>query len=343
VQPASKPATPTAAQKKPASHAVQTASKKPAAPKQVVKAQHERPADRKAAPALKRSYHRSSHHQHPGRVRDARYNRPSWRHVRHYPHAAHGPPRFWWYRSWYSHWWVHPHYRYRHASFVVVSFDFVVSPWVVTWAPPARTGWVWVPGHWEAGVWVPGHWRPVAAAPVVRGAHYAYVAGWWAGDVYIEGHWRLETRSGWTWVDGYYADTTYIRGHWHPEDAAPVGYTWVPGFFDGEIWVEGFWRPAARDGFVWVDGSFDADGVYLCGYWEPVVAEPGSVWIPGWFDGHEWQEGYWVDEAEYSATDLDTWEPEEGYDDGWEEEVEPEGEDGEPLPLALPVEFGEEE
>jgi len=250
------------------------------------------------------------------------------------------------YRPYYSRWYVHPYHRYHYSTWVVVSFTFAVHPWQVGWIPPARAGWSWMPGYWSGPVWVPGYWSPVSYAPVYYGVNYVYVPGWWQNDIYIEGYYRPDTRDDgdWAWIEGYYLeDGTYISGHWEPTGVAPEGYSWEAGFFDGETWVEGFWRPTFRTNYVWISSWFDADGIYNSGYWEPTEAVPGQVWIPGWFDGNTWVEGYWIDESAYSSTDYDSWQPEEGWHDGWDPEtgaVEPEPVD-ERAPLAVPVSFEE--
>lgn len=283
---------------------------------------------------------------------DHRYARPHHRHVRPHPQAHHRPPRYSYYRPHYARWWVHPYWRYRHATWgCVVSFHFGVSPWVVTWAPPPRHGWIWVSGWYVGGIWYPGYWRPVRAAPVYYSVQYVYVPGYWQGETYVEGWYRPEARDDgdWYWVEGYYLeDGTYIPGYWMPATAPPEGYTWEPGYFDGETWVEGFWRPEYNPGFVWISRYFDTDGVFIAGYWEPLEDQPGQVWIPGWFDGNTWVAGYWVSEAEYRGADPSGYQPAEGWDAGWEEapgaELHapvPGAEDSElkgpSVPLALPV------
>ena len=80
-----------------------------------------------------------------------------------------------------------------------------------------------------------------------------------------------------------------------------------------------------------------------------VLALPSK--IPGWFDGNEWVDGYWVAEQEYFDEDLSSWQPEQGWDDweiggGWghgevldnqsEAEVE-----SERRPLGMPVRWEE--
>ena len=223
---------------------------------------------------------------------DHRYARPDPHHVRPAPGAA-PPPGPSWYRPYYTRWYVHPYYRWVTTTYVVVGFPFTVSPWVVTWAPPPRAGWVWEAGYWSPlGFWVPGHWEPGGQAP--------------------------------------------------------TGYIWEAGFFDGEAWHEGFWRPEQRAGFAWVNAFFDADGVLHGGYWMPIESKPGQVWIPGWFTGTTWVDGYWVPQAEYDATDVSQWTPPEGWSDGrgstaGSTAAAPAAEPAatEDVPLAIPVDEGQ--
>ncbi len=250
------------------------------------------------------------------RTNDHRYARPSYRVVRNYAGTTYVAPARVAYRPYYTRWWVHPWYRWTYATTCVVGFGFYVDPWSYTWAPPVRAGWSWVPGAYMYNYWTPGYWAP--AAPVVG---YTYVPGWWQGQTYVDGYYRQAARTDgdWSWVDGYYLDDgTYVRGHWMPNKAGPAGYTWEPGFWDGETWVEGFWRPEYRASFTWISSYYDEDGVFHSGYWMPVEAQPGFVWVPGWFDGNAWQEGYWVRSDEYEQTDPATWTPEPGWDDGWQ-------------------------
>ncbi|MEZ4237483.1 MAG: hypothetical protein R3F59_15320 [Myxococcota bacterium] len=248
-------------------------------------------------------------------------------------HPPHRPP-VWRYRPYWTHWWVHPYWRWTHATVVVVPLGFATDPWGDLWVPPLRPGWVWVPGHWNGLWWVPGHWAPAGPVPAVWGGSWAYVPGWWMGTVYVEGYWRRATRPGWTWVDGYYLDDgSYVRGWWVPDAGPPRrDYVWEAGFFDGEHWVEGFWRPAVRTGYRWVSAWLDDAGVYHAGYWEPEVDRPGMVWVPGWFDGDGWIEGYWVPQAEYDAADPEDWQP----DPGWDAKGDAQPPEDEP-PVAIPV------
>jgi hypothetical protein len=256
------------------------------------------------------------------RSTDVRYARPDPRVVRRYPSAPAPPPSSITYRTRYTHWWLHPYYRYTHVTYVVVAFPFMVDPWGPVWIPPPRQGWVWVPGYWSFGWWHPGHWRPLGLPPVLHSVSYIYVPGWWFGDVYVEGYYRVADRDGWVWVEGAYtADGRYIPGHWRPLERPPKGYVWEPGFYDGEVWVEGFWRPAGVRGFLWVEAGYDSDGLYRGGFWEPVEPRPGHVWIPGWFDGNSWQGGSWVTEQAYRTADPAAEQPDPGFDDGWSEPV----------------------
>lgn len=265
-------------------------------------------------------------HIDPHDIPDHRYRRPDPWHVRALP--GHPVPRWPGYRGWYTHWWLHPHWRWLHATRAFVTLGFPCTPWEAAWVPPFRPGWVWAPGHWDGPVWIPGHWQPVAAAPT----GYVFVPGFWVGGFWVEGFWRAQARRGWRWVDGaYVGDGVYVQGHWAPATGAPAGRVWEPGFWDGEVWVEGFWRPARYPGYTWVSASWGDDGVYRCGYWEPMQARPGYVWIPGWFDGESWQNGYWVTEAVYQTTDTDKWQPQT------EAASEPDAGSDEGPALAIPV------
>lgn len=274
----------------------------------------------------------------PHRRADHRYARPALHVVRAHPLAPHPVPVQVGYRARYHHWWVHPYFRHHHSTTLVVGLPFAPTPYVAAWKPPqVRTGFTWVDGHRDVfGVWHPGHWRPVAAAPVRQTAKYVFVEGHWSNSVYVDGYYRIENRGDdWRWVDGYYLeDGTFIRGRWEPAGAPPQGMTWEAGLFDGETWVEGFWRPEFRSDYVWISAFFDSDGIFHGGYWEPVDDKPGLVWVPGWFDGAEWQKGSWVGEAEYRDADVDHWQPEEGWNEGWEGAA-PEAPNE--IPLALPV------
>ena len=273
----------------------------------------------------------------PARGNDHRYARPApWR-VRANPHAPGPPPHFFWYRSWYSHWWVAPYWRWQTATVLVVSFPFTAHAWVDTWAPPPRAGWRWTAGRRVGARWIPGYWAPTR--PVPR-AGYVFVPGWWIGDVYVEGYYRVPDRpdGDWVWIDGHYnEDGSYIPGHWRPVADAPDGYVWEPGFFDGQVWVEGYWRPARRDGYHWVAATYEGDGIYDAGYWDPEGDKPGYVWVPGWFDGNQWIEGYWVTEAEYKNTDPSKYTADDGWNEGWDDKSSDVAAAEEGPPIAIPV------
>ena len=256
-----------------------------------------------------------------------------------YPSAPRPVPVRYAYRPYYTRWYVHPYYRYTYATTVVVGFGFPCYPWSVGWMPPVRAGWMWMDGYWAGTYWMPGYWSPMAVAPV----GYVYVPGWWQGTVYIDGYYRPQVRhdGDWRWQDGYYLDDgTYVRGHWEPTRQGPSGYTWEAGFWDGQTWVEGFWRPDFRAGFTWVSAYYDEDGVMHAGYWAPLDQRPGSVWIPGWFDGNQWIEGYWVAETQYESEDVQGWQPEAGWDDGHDDrrEAAPQSYADDEQPLGIPVE-----
>ena len=311
-----------------------------------VQATHKRPSLAAKPKAAKRSWDPRVKAATPlHRTRDHRYARPRSYRLTQHPQAHHAPPRFTPYRAWYSHWWIHPFFRWQHATIRAVQFPFAVTAWVVDWTPDPRPGWTWVAGRHVGPVWHPGHWRPAHTRAVVYSSiSYIYVAGYWSGDTYLEGYYRPEERTDgdWAWVEGYYLeDGVYVAGHWVPSGTPPEGMTWEAGFFDGEEWVEGFWRPGQRSGHRWISSYYDDEGVYHSGYWEPIQAQAGAIWVPGWFDGNTWQEGYWVPTEEYESADLTAWEPEPGFDSGWSEDPEPVSEDT--MPLAVPVTFLDED
>ncbi len=246
-------------------------------------------------------------------VTDARWAHPAHHSVAYYPHAAHWAPRSYWYRPYYARWWCHPYYRWTSYTTIVVGFPFVTYAWTPAWAPPYRAGWAWSPGYWAYGYWNPGYWIPATPAP----PGYVYTQGGWYDDTYTEGYYRAESRDGWDWIEGHYAaEGQWVPGYWMPTGDAPDGYVWEPGFFDGESYLDGFWRPEYREDFQWVSAYFDRDGLFHAGYWQPLEERAGELWIPGWFDGNTWVEGYWVSEAEYQDADPDAWKPADGWEGG---------------------------
>jgi hypothetical protein len=269
------------------------------------------------------------------RSRDHRWARPNPFVV--IVHPRHPPPHYVWYRPRWTHWWVHPYWRWTHATGVVVAFSYAPDPWTALWVPPQpRTGWVWVDGYWaSANVWVPGNWAPVQKDPMWMNQSWVWVPGWWMGNTWVDGYWRLSKRPGWVWADGYYLDDgEYVRGWWQPAGPPPQSdYVWEAGFWDGQYWVEGYWRPKTRAGFEWVDSWLDDSGIYHTGYWEPVEDRAGMMWIPGWFDGEQWTEGEWVSQADYDKADPEDWQPDEGWDQQSDKAVQP---DSDEPPPALP-------
>lgn len=248
------------------------------------------------------------------------------------------PPRVVWYRPYWTHWWVHPYWRWTHATVVIAALSFDLNPWNDVWVPPTRAGWVWVPGRFGPWGWVPGYWTPTGPAPRAYGVDWVWVPGYWMGTVYVDGFYRRAVRPGWTWVEGYYlSDGSFVRGYWAQEGEPPErGYVWEGGYWDGEYWVEGFWRPESRAGYRWVSAWLDEQGIFHAGYWEPLEDRPGMVWIPGWFTGEKWEEGYWVSEREYENTDAENWKPDEGWDTHAPAGVLPETDEP---PPAIPVQM----
>jgi hypothetical protein len=51
--------------------------------------------------------------------------------------------------------------------------------------------------------------------------------------------------------------------------------------------------PAPHAGFVWVPGSYDPYGFYTPGYWQPTGVRVGYLWVPGYWIGHTYHDGYW--------------------------------------------------
>lgn len=86
----------------------------------------------------------------------------------------------------------------------------VVDPFVATYVPPPRDGYVWVAGAYDPyGHFAPGYWRPVAARP-----GYVWTGGYWIGPTYYDGYWRPASRPGYAWIDGYYVDGHHTAGRW---------------------------------------------------------------------------------------------------------------------------------
>jgi hypothetical protein len=57
-------------------------------------------------------------------------------------------------------------------------------------------------------------------------------------------------------------------------------------------WAYGY-RPAPRTGWVWVEGHYDRDSVWIPGYWMPAQPRPGYAWVAGHWEGDRYLEGYW--------------------------------------------------
>ncbi len=66
---------------------------------------------------------------------------------------------------------------------------------------------------------------------------------------------------------------------------------------DGRLLVPAFYRPAERSGYLWIESQRDEYGRFFPGYWEPLAPwrRTGGVmaWVPGYYSGGAWIEGYW--------------------------------------------------
>ena len=218
------------------------------------------------------------------------------------PEAGRDPSPHHHYDPWYAGWYVHPYYRNQHITSAVWYPGLgYTDPWGPQWTPVGRRGWVWVPGYWANGFWHPGSWVP--ARHLAPRTGFVWTTGFWqTNNVYVDGYWRPEEREDgeWQWVEGYYLeDGSYVPGHWRPTADGPEGYLWEPGFWKGDGYVDGFWRPEYRRGYQWQSAYYDVDGLFHAGYWLPMVDQDGFIWVPGWFDGNAWVEGYWVSDDEF--------------------------------------------
>ncbi len=81
------------------------------------------------------------------------------------------------------------------------------------------------------------------------------------------------------------------QADWVP--AARAGWVWMDGASLGTRWRPGHWRPAAlRVGWLWVPG-FWTRSVYVDGYWRE-EARQGQEWVDGYYDDDGiWIPGYW--------------------------------------------------
>lgn len=95
-----------------------------------------------------------------------------------------------------------------------------------------------------------------------------------------------------------------LGGPWRPgyAPAARAGYVWVDGYWLRGRWMPGHWKPVgpARAGHVWVVGHWNGD-VYVDGYWRPTV-RVGYVWVDGYYahDGY-WVDGHWAHQGGHTA------------------------------------------
>ncbi len=181
--------------------------------------------------------------------------------------------------------------------------------YVVDQAPPApqyetpapRVGFLWVQGRWEWRAnqwqWTRGHWVRARAGQnweagrwEQRGNRWHWIEGRWTasagGDVHVRDH-RTPTP----------APTPVgpnVRDHRTPAPAPVAAYpTMAPPAPQYET-------PAARSGFVWVQGNYEwKAGAYAWtrGHWER--AQAAKVWVPGVWAAEGgrwvWTPGHWAD------------------------------------------------
>ncbi len=144
--------------------------------------------------------------------------------------------------------------------------------------PPARDGFVWIPGFWgwesQHHVWLPGHWEGA------RAGHVYHRALW----VREGAHWRL------------------VPAYWEPIAGAVAGrvdearmipppprYEPMPHPRHGHVWSPGHWE--------WRGGRFE----WVTGFW--VAERPGYVYAPPvWVQ----REGRWfLDEPRWARRGHD--------------------------------------
>jgi len=75
-------------------------------------------------------------------------------------------------------------------------------------APPAQTGYSWLPGHYAysggAWVWQPGQWRAGAIAPMPPAIQESIPAAPYATSRWVPGYWSYGSDNSWTWVKGHW-------------------------------------------------------------------------------------------------------------------------------------------
>jgi hypothetical protein len=125
--------------------------------------------------------------------------------------------------------------------------------------------------------------------------------------------WVPPYRAGWGWNAGYWGAGYWYPGYWTPVAPMPVGYSYVPGWWENDSYVEGYYRTDSRDGWSWFDGYYLEDGQYVRGHWEPDGDAPeGYAWEPGFWDGNEYQDGFWRPEFLDGYTWLSSYYDEDG-------------------------------
>ncbi len=158
-------------------------------------------------------------------------------------------------------------------------------------APAARSGYVWVRGHWEfrnnrwkwkrgywkasraSHVWVAGHWER-------RGNRHHWVAGHWqrgGGGVVVRDHRPPPNRGG-----GGGGGGSVDVGIWI-DVAPPAPKRAAPGTKAGYVWVAGRWE--------WRNSNWK----WRRGRWQK--ARTGYAWVPGYWERkgnrHRWVKGSW--------------------------------------------------
>lgn len=76
-----------------------------------------------------------------------------------------------------------------------------------------------------------------------------------------------------------------------PAEAGVVVSIGLPGFTIN-AWSPHY-VPAARSGWSWAAGHYDAWGQWHPGHWRPVSARAGYDWVPGYWVGAHYYDGYW--------------------------------------------------
>ncbi len=138
---------------------------------------------------------------------------------------------------------------------IQISEDTVIPGF---WRPRARSGYEWVKATKdEAGRWHPGYWAPL---------HRDILTG----KTDLPGYWGPENRTGYIWINVEDRVGDYPAGSWEPMNTYQVAQPplkWVPGYWTGRRWVPGYWRIPEREGHIWFEGYYGADGRWNEAHW----------------------------------------------------------------------------